>query len=299
MGKAATLKALIHARKLLVMPGAYDPVSARLIQEAGFDAVQCTGFAISAVHLGLPDYSMLSMTDMVSVTRCIASSVTVPVMADGDTGFGNAVNTFVAVQAFEEAGAAGVNIEDQPLPKRCGHLDGKQVVTIEEAVAKIKAASEARRDPDFVINARTDSLATDGIEEVVRRGNAYLEAGATMIFVDGATSRDVIETAVRRIRGPVSVNLVSGGKSPADLGLKELEEIGVARVSLPITPFCAAIQGMQTVLRSVMATGGLSESAGLVADFSVAQSVSGFPRIFELERAYLEPLKVGEKSDLN
>ena len=217
---------------MLVMPGAYEPIGAKLIEAAGFEAIQCTGAGIAGTLLGLPDYSMLGMSDMVAVTSRIVDAVDIPVMADGDTGFGNAVNTWYAVQAFERVGAAGVNVEDQVMPKRCGHLDGKEVVTLEEGVAKIRAAADARRDKDFVINARTDALAVHGVAEVIRRGNAYLEAGAAMVFVEGATSAEVVAAAVKGIAGPVGVNIVPGGKSGA-LDLDELARHGVARVSLP------------------------------------------------------------------
>ncbi|MGP1664912.1 MAG: isocitrate lyase/PEP mutase family protein, partial [Rhodanobacter sp.] len=216
---------MIHAPELLIMPGAYDALSARIIQEAGYAAVQCSGFGISVSHLGLPDYSFLSLSDMVAATRPIVDSVDLPVMADGDTGFGNAVNAWYAVKAFERIGCAGVNIEDQVMPKRCGHLEGKAIVSLEEAVAKIRACAEARQDPDFVINARTDALAVGGIAEVIRRGNAYMEAGATMIFIDGMTSKELAREAVRGIRGPVAINVVEGGKRPAR-GL-DLDHIGL------------------------------------------------------------------------
>ena len=172
--KALRLKQLILAPELLVMPGAFDPMSARIIQEAGFPAIQCSGYGISVSRLGLPDYGFLGMPDMVAATQGIVDAVDLPVMADGDTGFGNAVNAWYAVKAFERIGCAGVNIEDQVMPKRCGHMEGKSIVPIDEAVAKIRACADARVDPDFVINARTDALAIGGIDEVIRRGNAYM-----------------------------------------------------------------------------------------------------------------------------
>ena len=290
MRTTTRLKQLIHAPELLVMPGAYDALSARLIQEAGFAAVQCTGFGISVSHLGLPDYSFLSMSDMLAVTRTIVEAVDLPVMADGDTGFGNAVNAWYAVRAFERIGCAGVNIEDQVLPKRCGHLDGKQIVPIDEAVAKVRACAEARTDADFVINARTDALAIGGIDEVIRRGNAYLEAGATMIFIDGMSDKALAREAVQGIRGPVAINVVEGGKSPGRFTFDEMQAMGIARVSLPGTLMLAAIQGMRDALAAVKANGYAGGPGAPLADFKALQALAGFGEVFELEKRFLAGL---------
>ena len=288
--KARRLKDLIHARELLVMPGVHDPLSARLVAEAGFAAAQCSGFAISLVHLGLPDYSFLSLSDMLAVTRTIVDAVDLPVMADGDTGFGNAVNAWHAVRAFERIGCAGINIEDQVLPKRCGHLEGKTIVSIDEAVAKVRACAEARLDPDFVINARTDALAIGGIDEVVRRGNAYMDAGATMIFVDGMTSKELARQAVQGIRGPVAINVVEGGKSQLDFGFAEMEAMGIARVSLPVTLMLASIAAMREAL-AAMKHNGRSVADGRLASFADLQALAGFPAVFDLEKRYLSGLR--------
>jgi 2-methylisocitrate lyase-like PEP mutase family enzyme len=288
--KTTRLRQLIELPAMVVMPGVYDPMSAKLAEQAGFDAVQCTGAGISAVYLGRPDYSMLAMSDMVAATSRIVEAVDIPVMGDGDTGFGNAVNTWYAVQAFERAGAAGVNIEDQVIPKRCGHLDGKEVIPFEEGVAKIRAAAEARIDKDFVINARTDALATHGIEEVIRRGNAYLAAGASMIFVEGAASLDIIAAAVRGIRGPVGVNIVHGGKSAA-FDLSDLERLGVARVSLPGIVLQAALKAMADILATVKSTGSVTGIADRLYGFHDLHTLVGMGRVAELEQRFLAPLK--------
>ncbi|ORA58665.1 isocitrate lyase/PEP mutase family protein [Mycobacteroides franklinii] len=287
MTAAATLKDLIQSPEIVVMPGVFDPFSARLAERAGFPALQCSGAAISGVHFGRPDYSLISMEDMVACTARIVRSVRVPVMADGDNGFGNAVNTHYTVRAFEEAGAAGVNLEDQVTPKRCGHLDGKHILDLEEAAVKVRAAAEARTDPDFVINARTDALAVEGIAGAIRRGNAYLEAGATMIFVEGVTSRDEIRAAVAGIDGPVAVNVIEGGKSPHHLTFRELQNLGVARVSLPGALLMSALGGMRNALERIQADGGTADLDDLFLPFREAHDLIGMREIESLERRYL------------
>ena len=291
MRKTTRLKNLIQAKELLVMPGAYDPLSARVIEEAGYSAIQCSGYGISVSRLGLPDYSFLAMSDMVAATQNIVESVSLPVMADGDTGFGNAVNAWYAVKAFERIGCAGVNIEDQVMPKRCGHLEGKAITSIEEAVAKVRACAEARMDPDFVINARTDALAIGGISEVVRRGNAYLDAGATMIFIDGVTSKDIARQAVEGIRGPVAINVVEGGKSPDKFTFEELHAMGIARVSLPGTLLLAGLQGMRDAIASVKANGFAGGPGSRLAGFDELKKFAGFEEVFALEKRFLSQLQ--------
>ncbi|WP_067969560.1 isocitrate lyase/PEP mutase family protein [Mycolicibacter icosiumassiliensis] len=287
MNRATTLNALIHAPEILVMPGVFDPLSARLAEQAGFAALQCSGASISGVHYGRPDYSLISMEDMAAVTAKIARSVQVPVMADGDNGFGNAVNAYYTVKAFEEAGAAGINIEDQETPKRCGHLDGKRIVDLHEAATKIRAAADARTDPDFVINARTDALAIEGIEGVIRRGNAYLQAGATMVFVEGVTSREEIRQATQAINGPVAVNVIEGGKSPKNLTFTELQNLGVARVSLPGALAMASLGGMRAALQRIRTDDGTANLLDLFVPFREAHDLIGMREVEELERTYL------------
>jgi 2-methylisocitrate lyase-like PEP mutase family enzyme len=288
--KACRLAELIARPGLLVMPGVYDPVSARLAQESGFAALQCSGLAIAASHLGVADYSIASLPEMVEHTGRIARAVDIPVMGDGDTGFGNAVNAYLAVQAFERCGAAGVNIEDQVMPKRCGHLGGKQITDFDEAVTKVRAAADARRNPDFVINARTDAVAVEGIDSAIRRGNAYLEVGATMVFVEGIASREDIRAAVRGINGPVGINIVEGGKSPERLTFTELQELGVARVSLPGVVFAAAVRGILDVLQQVRDDDGTFNLGDRTVDFAKIHELSGTPAIEALEDRYLAAL---------
>jgi methylisocitrate lyase len=294
MKKTTRLRQLIEDKALLIMPGAYDVISARLVQQAGFQAIQASGANIVACHYGVPDYSLVSAREMAEHTGRIAGSVDVPVMGDADTGFGNAVNTYLTIKEFERAGAAGVNIEDQIMPKRCGHLEGKILLPIEEAVAKLTAATAAKQDTDFVINARTDALGVYGIEEVIRRGNAYLEAGATMVFVEGVDSETNIAAAVKGIRGPVAINLVEGGKTPQELTFALLESLGVARVSLPSTLMQASIKAISTVLERVTAQGGIGGYGELLAGFGVSQRLLGSAELFELETKFMSALAAAD-----
>lgn len=289
--RAARLLELILSPRLLVMPGAYDPLTARLVEEAGFDAVQCSGYGISVAHLGLPDYGFLGMREMVDRTARIVEAVRIPVMADGDTGFGNAVNAYHAVRAFESVGAAGVNIEDQISPKRCGHLDGKRILPLDEAVAKISACAAARTDPAFVINARTDALATDGVEEVIRRGNAYLEAGATMIFVDGLDSVEVARRVVRDVDGPVAINAVEGGRTPRGFDFAQMQALGIARVSLPGTTLFAAVRAIRDVLAEVRNRGGIEGYEDRITHFADVQRLLGMQDLLALEDQLLGSLR--------
>jgi len=286
MQKSTLLKSMILRREILVMPGAYDPISARLIEQAGFEAIQCTGLGITAAGLGLPDYSVIGMTDMAARTARIVRSTDLPVMADGDNGFGNAVNTFLTVREFEAAGAAGINLEDQQQPKRCGHLDGKQIIPTAEMVQKLRAAVEARRDPDLVINARTDSLAVTGMDDAIRRGKAYLEAGADMVFIDGADSEERIARLVEAIPGPVAVNMVEGGKTPPGLTVERLQSLGVARVSLPLTALLAAVRGMEQALARLRSSGDPATYRADLAGFDEVHGLTGMDRVGEMERRY-------------
>ena len=233
MKKTTQLKQLLLSRNALPCPGVYDALSARMVETCGFQACQISGFGISASSLGMTDASFTSLEEVVRITSNIVRAVSIPVMTDADTGYGNAVNVWWTTKRLEETGSAGMNLEDQCLPKRCGHMEGKQLIALEEMVGKIKAAVDARKDPDFVINARTDAASVYGIDEAIRRGNAYLDAGADMVFVESPASVDEIKKAIREIHGPVSINMLEGGRTPR-LTFEELRELGAARVSCPM-----------------------------------------------------------------
>jgi methylisocitrate lyase len=254
MRKTTMLKKLILDREILVMPGAYDATSARIVEKAGFKAVTIGGYPASASLLGKPDLSLLTLPEMVNHTRNIVEAVNIPVFADGNTGHGGVLNVIRTVREFEKAGAAGVFIEDQVFPKRCGHMEGKQVVEVEEMVAKIKAAVDARQDPDFVIMARTDALAVYGIDEAIKRANKYREAGADLIFVEAPTTKEQMYRITHEIDAPNLAIQIEGGKTPI-LTVKELEEIGYSVVVYPISALYAAAWAVKKVMEELMTKG--------------------------------------------
>lgn len=290
MKKSTRLRQLLNKREALMVPGAHDVLSAKLIEKTGFQAVQASGFGLAATVLGLPDMAFISFGEMLELTRNIANAISIPLMADADTGFGNAINAMFVTRKYIEAGCAGMNIEDQSFPKRCGHMEGKTIIPMEEMVLKIKACKKVRDelDPDFIINARTDSIAISGIDEAIRRGNAYIEAGADMIFVEAPRHIEDIKRAVKEINGLVSINFfdaVVGGKTPL-LPVEELKKIGVARISVPVGPVFAAVKGMSTYLKEVknLTSQGKTD---LCVSFDEYRELVGYNRIRDLEKQYL------------
>ena len=231
MTAAEKLRGLLAQEELVVAPGAYDGLTARLVERAGFPAVYMTGAGTSARY-GYPDYGLLSMTEMVENAATLAETVSVPVIADADTGYGTELNVVRTVRAFERSGAAGIHIEDQVSPKRCGHLDGKAVISRQEFVAKIRAAVFARRDPNFLLIARTDARAVASFDEAVTRANLALEAGADMIFLEATQSLDEVAAVPRLVNGPCLLNIVRGGKTP-DVDLATVRQFGYRMAILP------------------------------------------------------------------
>ena len=290
MKRSTLLKNMIAERKALVCPGAHDVISAKLIERAGFRACQVSGFGLSASYLGLPDMAFLSFSEALDFSKNIIDAVEIPVMVDADTGFGNAINAMRVTEEFIKIGAAGMNIEDQVFPKRCGHLEGKQIIPMEEMVLKIKACIEVKKqlDPDFVINARTDAIAVSGVDEAIRRGNAYAEAGADLIFIEAPRTKEDIRRLIKEIQAPISINLfdaVSGGKTPL-ISIDELREMGVARISIPVGPLFAAIRGMINYL-DVIKDGIAEGRDDLVVPFAEFKELIGFNKYRDLEKKYL------------
>jgi 2-methylisocitrate lyase-like PEP mutase family enzyme len=239
MSKASELRELLRRDDIITAPGTYDCITARMIEQAGFNAVYMTG-AGTAAALGYPDYGLVTMSEMVENAGRIASAVKTPVIADADTGYGNELNVVRTVREYEQRGVAGIHIEDQGFPKKCGHLENKTVIGLEDYIAKIRAAVAAKRDRDFVIVARTDARAVVGFEEVIRRANASLDAGADLAFVEAPESIEEVAAVPRLVRGPCLLNMVWRGKTP-DVSLDEAQAMGYKIAILPVLLFNAVV----------------------------------------------------------
>jgi len=245
----AQLRALLRRDGMIVAPGAYDCIGARVIEQAGFAAVYMTG-AGTAATLGYPDYGLVTMTEMAENAGRLAAAVTVPLIADADTGYGNELNVTRTVREYQRRGVAGLHLEDQGFPKKCGHLDNKVVIPLEDYLAKVRAAAAARIDPDFLLIARTDARAVVGFEEAVKRMNAALVAGADMAFLEAPETVAEIEAVPRLVNGPCLLNVVSGGKTPM-LDLAEAERLGFKLAILPGILFQSAIAAFDSALAEV------------------------------------------------
>lgn len=263
------------------MPCCFDALSARLIQEAGYPLTLMSGFAVSAARLAQPDTGLISFAEMVDQLRNIcAAAPGLPVIGDGDTGYGNAINVLRTVKEYALAGAAGIMIEDQVSPKRCGHTRGKQVVSRGEARMRIRAALDARRDADIVVMARTDARAVHGFEEALARCRMFVEEGADIIFLEAPETREEMQRACSEIPRPCMANMVSGGATPA-LPPQELEALGYKIAAYPLVLISAAVQAMQHALADL---GGRGETGQV--SFEELKRLVGFPQYYELEQRY-------------
>jgi carboxyvinyl-carboxyphosphonate phosphorylmutase len=254
MRATTRLRQLLAAPGIVVAPGAYDGFSARLIEAAGYPACYMTGAGTAASHLGQPDLGLTTLTEMADHARHLASAISLPLIADADTGYGNALNVVRTVREYERAGVAGLHIEDQVAPKKCGHIAGKQVIPAREFAEKVRAASEHRSDDDFVIIARTDARAVTGLDDAIERGNRYAEAGADLIFVEAPQTLEEIERVTREVKAPLLANMVAGGKTPA-VTVAELERLGFKLVIFPGVCMAAAIPAIEAALAGLRATG--------------------------------------------
>jgi carboxyvinyl-carboxyphosphonate phosphorylmutase len=286
-GGAARLRALLDSGQTIVAPGAFDPLAARLVEEAGFPAVYMTGFGTSAALLGRPDVGLLTMTEMAGNAGRIAACVDIPVIADADTGYGNPLNVIRTVGAYEAAGVAGIHIEDQVAPKKCGHMEGKLVIAPQEMAEKIRAAVEARTQPEFVIIARTDARAVEGLERALERGRLYREAGADALFVEAVVSEREAEEAARAFPGvPLLFNWAEGGKTPP-ISLGRLTELGYRIVIFPISTLLAATAAMRGILREIAQAGTPAAVMGELPSFGEFTDFIGLPEVREIERRYV------------
>lgn len=282
------LRALMGTQAPVMAPGAYDTLSARLVEAAGFPAVYMTGFGTAASVLGRPDVGLLGMSEMVEHARRIVQAVGVPVIADADTGYGNPLNVIRTVLEYEAAGVAAIHIEDQVAPKKCGHMEGKQVIPAAEMVEKLRAAVEARHSPDFLIIARTDARAVEGMASALERGRRYREAGADVIFVEAPQSEEEIATVARAFPSvPLLFNWAEGGKTPP-VALPRLRELGYAIVIFPISTLLAATRAIREVLAQIREVGTPNPVMERLVPFHEFLDFIGLPEVRELERRFAE-----------
>lgn len=290
---AQKFRDLLARGGLIVAPGVYDGYSARLVEAAGFEMAASTGAGISNSLLGIDDIGVMGLSENLNHCRMLARTLSIPLTADADTGYGNPMNVHYTVTMFEEAGVAGINIEDQVHPKRCGHMPGKEVIPLAEMVKKIEAACLARKDDAFAIIARTDALAIEGIEGAAQRARAYAEAGADLVFPDAVRSEDEIKRIVDAARVPVSVNMGFGIRArptTPTMSIKRLAEVGVRRVSLPRMLPAAAIHGMTRaleVMKEVIDTSVPVDRPDLAVGIEEIMRLMDYDRMRELERRLL------------
>jgi 2-methylisocitrate lyase-like PEP mutase family enzyme len=285
MSTRKQLKALVDARRGVLVPGAFNALSARVVADLGFEALYVTGAGVTNMWFGLPDQGFMGLSDIADHTARIRDAVELPLIVDADTGFGNALNVRHTVRTLERAGADCIQLEDQVAPKRCGHFSGKEVVSTEEAVSKIKAAVDARQDQDLLVMARTDAAAIHGFDAAVERAQKYAEAGADSLFVEAVTREEDVRALPQRLAAPQLMNMVIGGRTPI-FDSRQLTELGYGIVLYANAALQGAVAGMQKALGALHNDGVLQESAGLVATFAERQRLVGKPALDALEIRY-------------
>jgi 2-methylisocitrate lyase-like PEP mutase family enzyme len=285
MSTRKTLRSLAEARRGVLVPGAFNALSARVIEDLGFDAIYVTGAGVTNMWFGLPDQGFMGLHEIADHTARIRDAVGLPLIVDADTGFGNALNVRHTVRVLERAGADCIQFEDQVAPKRCGHFSGKDVISTEEAVNKIKAAVDARTDPDLLIMARTDAAATLGFEAAIERAQKFSEAGADILFVEAVTTADEIRALPQRLAKPQLMNMVIGGKTPI-FGAEELAGLGYGIVLYANAALQGAVAGMQKALTVLRDTKRVDEDPALVVPFAERQRLVRKPELDALEKRY-------------
>ena len=272
---------------VIVLPGVYDALTAKLAERVGFKIIVHTGYATAASLLGQPDVGLVSFKEMCDRVASIARAVRIPVMSDADTGYGNPINVYRTVKEYIRAGAAGLFIEDQVWPKRCGHMSGKQIISAEEMVAKIKAAIDAKddEDADFVVGARTDAIATDGIDEAIERAKSYSKAGADFVYIEAYESIEQMEKAVERVEPPLVLNLIEGGKTPI-VSVKQAEEMGFKMVAFPLTALWATTNAVMRTLQTLKETGSPQSCLSGLTTWAEFNEIIGLPEIKKMEEKY-------------
>ncbi|MCJ0762926.1 isocitrate lyase/PEP mutase family protein [Variovorax terrae] len=285
MSTRKQLKSLAEARRGVLVPGAFNALSAKVIEDLGFEAIYITGAGVTNMWFGLPDQGFMGLAEIADHTARIRDAVALPLIVDADTGFGNALNVRHTVRTLERAGADCIQFEDQVAPKRCGHFSGKEVISTEEAVSKIKAAADARQDADLLIMARTDAAAVHGFEAAVERAQKFSEAGADILFVEAVTTADEIRALPQRLRKPQLMNMVIGGRTPI-FSAEELGGLGYGIVLYANAALQGAVAGMSKALTVLRDTKRLDEDPALVTPFAERQRLVGKPEWDALERRY-------------
>jgi 2-methylisocitrate lyase-like PEP mutase family enzyme len=285
------MRNLLRDERTVISPGVYDGYSILMVEAMGFKTAGVSGSALSNSLIGQPDIGIMSLRENVDACRHLARSVSIPLMADADTGYGNAVSVYHVVQYFEEAGIVGINIEDQVWPKRCGHMNGKELISAREMAAKIEAAVKAKKDPDFIINARTDAIAVEGIDETIERLKIYAAAGADMIYPDAVRDEDDIKRVVEALPDvPLNIGMGFGIRSRPTTPLlspKRMKELGIVRASMPRMMSAAALAGMKaalSLLKHSIETGELVDRPDLLVSMEEITALVGYERINKLEQ---------------
>ena len=285
MKKTTQFKRLVFDKEILVVPIAHDPLCAKIIEQAGFKALASGGLACDAIRMGVPDTGLLTLTEMADCAGRIVDATNLPVLADGDAGHGNVTNCIRTVQIFEKAGVAALMIEDQEEPTRCGHTSAKRLVTPEEMAAKIGAAIDTREDPDFMIKARCDAIAVEGIDAAIERGKLYMNAGADMLVFDALESIEQMKRVTTEIDIPQAVSMVPGGKTPI-LSCNELQEMGFNMVVYPTFCTCLIAKAVKTAMETICKNRSLAGIEDEVLGLEEYNKLVGLPEIREKEKKY-------------
>jgi carboxyvinyl-carboxyphosphonate phosphorylmutase len=278
---------MMTENRIVVAPGAHDALTAKIIEQVGFSAVYMTGYGQAASHLGKPDVGLLTLTEMVARASNIVEAVNVPVIADADTGFGNAVNVMRTLREYEKAGVAAIQLEDQLAPKKCGHMTGRQVVSKEEMVGKIKAAADVRTDPDLMIIARTDARTVHGIGEALERAKAYEEAGADILFIESPETVEEMKQITSSFKVPVLANMVEGGRTPF-LPVKELQALGYDLVIFPTASTYLVTKALTRLMNVLKETGTTASLIPEMITFEQFNDLIGLTKIREIESIYVK-----------
>ncbi len=284
-GSREAFRDLVERDEIAVLPGSYDALSAKIVQKSGFDAVYVSGAGVSNTKLGIADVGLTTLTEMRERLEYICDAVDVPVMADADTGYGNALHVRRTIEAYEKEGVAALHIEDQEFPKKCGHFEGKQLIPTEEMETKIRAATDAREDPAFTIVARTDARAVDGVDAAIERANRFADAGADMIFPEAPQNDEEMERFCTEIDAPVMANMVEYGKTPMRTA-DELEALGYDLVIFPNSLMRAGMVAMKETAEHIREAGQTGDILEDIASFDLRNDLTDYDRVKELERRY-------------